>query len=203
MKRMIPLGLFALLTIVLAACGGSTAAPAAAVAPAAPAAAQAEAVAPVAAPASRLDTSYEGALPQRNQLLLGTLQLEEGDAPVSGEQAATLLPLWQGIRATMTSGAASQAETDALLAQIEATLTDAQIAAIGEMKLTQVNLQEWAKSQGLSVGTGEGAVTGGGSGQSLSPEARATRQAERGGTGTSGGMSAALVEAVIKLLESK
>ena len=44
---------------------------------------------------------------------------------------------------------------------------------------------------------------GAGSGQSLSPEARATRQAERGGTGSSGGMAAALVDAVIKLLESK
>ena len=82
-------------------------------------------------------------------------------------------------------------------------LTADQIAAIGELKLTQPALQEWAKSQGLSVGTGEGAATGGGSGQSLSPEARATRQAERGGTGSTGGMAAALVDAVIKLLESK
>jgi hypothetical protein len=114
-----------------------------------------------------------------------------------------LFPLWQGIRATMNSGAASEAETNALLAQIEAVLTAEQVAAIGELKLTQTSLQEWAKSQGLSVGTGEGAASGAGSGQSLSPEARATRQAERGGAGASGGMAAALVDAVIKLLGSK
>lgn len=198
MIRITTLGLLALLVLILAACGGSPAAPTAA-----PGAAPAAAVVPAAAPASRLDTSYEGALPQRNQLLLGTLRLEEGNNAVTAEQAARLLPLWQGIRATMNSGAASEAETNALLAQIEAVLTTDQIAAIGELKLTQPTLQEWAKSQGLSVGTGEGAAMGGGSGQSLSPEARATRQAERGGTGSAGGTAAALVDAVIKLLESK
>jgi hypothetical protein len=209
MKRMVMLGLLALLALTLAACGGSPAAPAtsgaapeAAVEPTA-SATVGPAAAVAAAPASRLDTSYEGALPQRNQLLLGTLRLEDGNNAITKEQAVTLLPLWQGIRATMNSGAASEAETNALLAQIEAVLTAEQIAAIGELKLTQTSLQEWAKSQGLSVGTGEGAAMGGGSGQSLSPEARATRQAERGGTGPSGGMAAALVEAVIKLAESK
>lgn len=205
MKRTITLGLLALLVLTAAACGGSPAAPAPATAEAAaePAAAQAAAVVPAAAPASRLDTGYEGALPQRNQLLLGTLRLEDGDAAITAEQAAKLLPLWQGIRATMNTGTASEAETTALLAQIEAALTDDQFAAIGEMQLTQAELQEWARGAGLSVGTGEGAAMGGGSGQSLSPEARATRQAERGGTGTSGGMAAALVDAVIGLLEAK
>lgn len=194
MKRMTTLVFLALLALILAACGGTSAAPAAASAGAAPVAT---------ASASRLATSYEGALPQRNQLLLGTLRLEDGNSTVTKEQAAKLLPLWQGVRATMNSGAASEAETNALLAQIEAVLTADQIAAIGELQLTQLKLQEWAKSQGLSVGTGEGAAMGGGTGQSLSPEARATRQAERGATGTSGGMAAALVDAVIKLLESK
>jgi hypothetical protein len=199
MKRIITLGLLALFALILAACGGSPAAPAAVSAAAAPAAV----VAPAAAPASRLDTSYAGALPQRNQLLLGVLRLEDGNSAITAEQAARLLPLWQGIRATMNSGAASEAESNALLAQIEAVLTAEQIAAIGELKLTQTILQEWAESQGLPVGTGEGAAMGSGSGQSLSPDARATRQAERGGTGSSGGMAAALLDAVIKLLEPK
>jgi hypothetical protein len=142
-------------------------------------------------------------LPQRNQLLLGILRLEDGADALTKDQAAKLLPLWQGIRATMKSGAASEAETTALLAQIEGALTADQLSAIGEMKLTQANLQEWAKSRGLSVGTGEGAAMGGGSGQSLSPEARATRQAERGATGASSGTAAALVDAVIELCESR
>ena len=209
-KLWMTLGITVLTVFVLAGCGGAAGAPAPAptqAAEAAPAAAAAPAVA--AAPASgsttALDTTYEGALSQRNQLLLGTLMLEESDWPVAAEQARTLLPLWQGIRGTMRSGAAAQAEIDALLKQIEAAMTADQIAAIREMKLTQAELQAWAKSQGLSVGTGEGAGAGAGQGggQALSAEARATRQAERGGTGEGGGLSQALVDAVIAYVEAK
>lgn len=217
-KLWMTLGITVLTVFVLAGCGGATGAPAPApaqAAEAAPAVATAAAAAPAAAapaaavPASgsttALDTTYEGALSQRNQLLLGTLLLEESDWPVAAEQARTLLPLWQGIRGTMRSGAAAQAEVDALLRQIEASMTADQIAAIREMKLTQAELQAWAKNQGLSIGTGEGAGAGvgQGGGQALSAEARATRQAERGGTGEGGGLSQALVDAVIAYVESK
>jgi hypothetical protein len=153
---------------------------------------------------STLDVSYDGALALRNQLALGTLRLEETDRPVTAEQADELLLLWQALRGTMDSGASAQAEVDALLAQIESTMSGDQLAAIGTMKLIQADLQAWAQSQGLS--TGEGLGPGGGSGQpgsgrSLSPEERATRQAERGGSG--GGTSRALIDAVIGLLEAR
>jgi len=156
-----------------------------------------------------LDISYENALPVRNQLLLGTLRLDEGAHPLSATQAATLLPLWQGVRGTMNSGAAAQAESDALLKQIEAALTAEQRADIRGWKLTQADLQAWATSQGIAVGTGNAAASGGmgsgvpGSGQTLTTEARATRQAERGGGADSGGLSKALIDAVITQLESK
>lgn len=196
MKRWIlSISLMTLVALLLAACSGATA----------PQAAPASASAPSGA-ATSLDTSHPNALPIRNQLLLGTLRLDESDQPLSPAQAATLLPLWQGIRGTMNSGAAAQAETDALLKQIEAGLSTEQRVAIRGWKLTQADLQAWASSQGLTVGTGEGAGAGSGvpgSGQSLSPEARATRQAERGGTGEGGGLSKALVDAVIAHLESK
>lgn len=192
-KRWIMPWILALLTLTLVGCGSTTPAPVAT---------------PTSAPAAvktgsttALDTTYENALPQRNQLLLGTLRLEESDWPISAEQARTLLPLWQGMRGAMNSGASAPAETDALLQQIEAALTADQIGAIREMKLTQAELQAWAKSQGLATGTGEGAGQGGG--QQLSPEARATRQAERGGTSESGGLSRVLVDAVIELMASK
>lgn len=195
-------GITVLAIFVLAGCGGgATSAPTSAPAPAA-------AAAPALAAASgstALDITHEGALSQRNQLLLGTLMLEDSNWPVDAEQARTLLPLWQGIRGTMRSGAAAQAEIDALLRQIEAAMTPDQIAAIREMKLTQTELQAWAKSQGLSAGTGEGAGAGAGQGggQALSAEARATRQAERGGAGEGGGLSQALVDAVIAYVEAK
>jgi len=152
-----------------------------------------------------LGTSYENALAVRNQLALGTLRLEETDQPVTADQAGDLLLLWQALRGTMDSGASAQAEVDALLAQIESAMSGEQLSAIGAMKLTQADLQAWAQSQGLS--TGEGTGPGGGSGQpgggqSLSPEERAARQAERGGSGSSG-TSRAMIDAVIGLLETK
>jgi hypothetical protein len=155
--------------------------------------------------AAGLDLSYENALPARNQLLLGTLKLEDSQWPLSATQARALLPLWQGVRGAMNSGASAQAETDALLQQIEAGLLPEQLAAIRGWKLTQVDLQAWARDEGLAVGTGSGGGAGTGqpgSGQSLSAEERATRQAERGDQ-ERGGLSQALVDAVIALLERK
>jgi hypothetical protein len=82
------------------------------------------------------------------------------------------------------------------------------------MVLTQADQQAWALSQGLGVGSGDStSLTGsgggmgsgqGGGGQDLSPEERATRQTERGGTGENrGGLSKALIDTVISLLGSK
>ena len=42
-----------------------------------------------------LDTSYEGALAVRNQLALGTLQLDGTPNAITADQAKTLLTLWQ------------------------------------------------------------------------------------------------------------
>ena len=152
-----------------------------------------------------LDTGYEDALTVRNQLALGLLNLDGMENRVAPEQAVTLLPMWQALRGTMRSGAAAAAEVDALLAQIEETLTPAQLDAIGAMRLTQDDLRVWAESQGITLGTGEGAGggMGSGSGQGLSPEERAARQAERGGTGAGGGgLSTALLDEVVVFLET-
>lgn len=123
-----------------------------------------------------LDTSYPDALDVRSQLALGTIQLEEAENGVTPEQATALLPLWQALQ----GGVTAQAEVDAVLAQIEGTMTSEQLAAITAMQLTQDDLRAWAQSQGLGVPPGGGAGRMGG-GQELSPEERATRQAERGG----------------------
>jgi len=153
-----------------------------------------------------LDTGYENALTVRNQLALGILRLDGAESATTPEQAETLLPLWQALRGTMRSGAAATAEVDALLAQIEETLTPAQLDAIGAMRLTQNDLRAWAENQGIALGTGEGMGGGGGmgsGGRGLSAEERATRQAESGGGGAGGGLSTALLEAVIALLEAQ
>src|SRR4030065_1734491 len=59
---------------------------------------------------SMLSTSYTGALPVVSQLAAGTLSLEGGDLAVSAEQAAALLPLWQGYPAPGHRGNKAGAE---------------------------------------------------------------------------------------------
>lgn len=150
-----------------------------------------------------LDVDYTNALTVRNQLALGILNLEGTANEVTPTQAKSLLPLWQALRGTARSGAAATAEVDALLSQIEETLTPAQLEAISALRLTQDDLRAWAESQGITVGTGAGAGAGGGmgAGRGLSPEERATRQAESSGSGNSGGLSTALLDGVIAFLE--
>ena len=148
-----------------------------------------------------LDTSYEGALAVRNQLALGTLQIDGTPNAITADQAKTLLTLWQALRATTQSGASAQAEVNALLGQIEGALTAQQLTAIKDLKLTQTAFQQWATANGITMAAG-GSQPGSGAG--LSPEARATRQASEGRTGQSGssaGASTAVVTAVIAYLE--
>lgn len=149
-----------------------------------------------------LDTSYEGALSARNLLTLGTLELDSTPDAVTVEQAETLLPLWQALLGTQKSGAAAQAEVNALLEQIEGSLTSEQLAAINALQLTQADMQAWAAANGVTLGSGGGQP---GQGQGLTPEERATRQAAEGRTpgSTNGGASTALLSAVISYLESK
>ena len=152
-----------------------------------------------------LDTGYEDALTVRNQLAFGILNLDGVENGITPEQAATLLPMWQALRGTIRNSAAATAEVDAVLAQIEETLTLEQLDAIGAMRLTQDDLRAWAESQGIALGTGEGSM-GGGGGRNLSDEERAARQAENGSTGAvsgGGGLSTALLEAIIGLMEAR
>jgi hypothetical protein len=124
---------------------------------------------------------------------------------ITSDQAQALLPLWQALRGTMRSGASATAEVDAVLAQIEQTLTPQQLEAVDAMRLTQDDLRAWAEVEGIAVGTGEeaGAGMGGaGAGRNLSPEERAARQAENesAGAGRGSGLSTALLDAVIVYL---
>jgi hypothetical protein len=122
-----------------------------------------------------LDTSYADALNASSQLALGTIQLEETENSVTSEQATSLLPLWEALQ---QGGVTAQAEVDAILKQIEGTMTSEQLAAIAAMQLTQEDLRAWMQEQGPGMG---GGFPGAGEGQEVSPELRATRQAEFGG----------------------
>ena len=150
---------------------------------------------------SNLPVDYEGALPVRNQLALGTLMLIGSDQAPSPEQAQELIVLWQALRSTQNSSGVAQEEISALLDQIEGNLTQDQLDAIRDMQLTNSDMQTWAAENGISMGAGGGQ----GAGKNLSPEARATRQAEEGRTpsSTSGsGGSAAIIDALIANLQT-
>ena len=149
---------------------------------------------------SNLPVDYEGALPVRNQLALGTLLLMGSDQAPTSEQAQELIVLWQALRSTQNSSGVAQEEISALLGQIEDLLTQDQLDAIGDMQLTNTDMQTWAAENGIAMGAGGGQ----GAGKNLSPEARATRQAEEGRTpssSSSSGGSAAIIDALIANLQ--
>jgi hypothetical protein len=181
---------------------------------------------PAAAPGAitSLSTGYGDALSLEGQLALGVLRLEGTALAVDETQAATLLPLWQAYQALASSGTAAPVELEAVLAQIARTMTADQIAAIGEMQLTNQQVAELAAEGVLGVGRGWGAGQGGATGQgpgggipgagggmgrgfggepgvggSLDANALATRQAERESGAFQG---QALTVAVIRLLQT-
>ena len=100
--------------------------------------------------------------------MLGMLKLEGTEQAVTPDQAKALLPLWQAFQ-----GGALQAsaERNAVMAQIEAQMTPAQLEAIAALQLTPDDLRSWAQEQGLNIGMGMGGDQG------SSPDAQATRRA--------------------------
>jgi len=188
MKRTLILSILSLvLVLAVAGCGNSSEPPAA----------------EQTASAAALNDTYPDALSIRSQLTLGTLKLEETAGAVTPEQARELLPLWQASRSLTRSGTGATEEADAVLNQIQEAMTPAQIEAIAAMQLTRAHNQEMAQALGLSTGTGEGEGSSQrGQGQNLSPEERATRQAEKDVQNTTG-TSEALLDELIKLLEKQ
>jgi hypothetical protein len=126
-----------------------------------------------------LDTSYEGALGVSNQLVLGTLELEETESAITPEQAKSLLPLWRALQ----GGVTAQAEVNAVLKQIEGTMTQEQLQAIAGLQLTNEDMQAWMQEH--EVGPDPGSFPSPGEGISDEERAalQATRQAEGGGGG--------------------
>lgn len=141
-------------------------------------------------------------------LILGTLKLEGTENAVTPTQAAELLPFW-----TLIQGGSlkSDAETRAVIKQIEGKTTDAQLAAIEAMQLTVDDMRAWMEEQGMAFAQGDapGDAPGGQGGpgafqnlseeeraqmrdefQNLDPEARATRMAELGLQQPGGGQGA-------------
>lgn len=214
MKKVKFLGVLLSLTLILAACGGtsSTANTAATV----------------------LNENYPDALSVQTQLTLGTLKLEETNLAIDADQAAELLTLWQAIRSLSSSDITAEGEIEAIVNQIQETMSSAQLEAIAAMELTQEGIFELTEELGIArsgdltadgnprstapdgivPGSGPGGGLGGGLGGGrfsegggnldLSPEQIATLQAERAEKQSSGDrFSMFLINPLIQMLEGR
>jgi len=110
--------------------------------------------------------------PLEMQLMLGTVKLEETEYPIDAEQASELLPLWKALRSLISSETAAQAEVDAVISQIQETMTDEQMKTIEEMALIMADFAAVAETLGIETGFG-------GRLGDISPEMQATMEARR------------------------
>jgi len=99
-------------------------------------------------------------LPLAESLLIGTLKLQGTSNAITATQAAALVPLWQAYAQLTSSNTAAQAETDAVVTQIQQTLTPAQVQAITAMKLTRQDVFTEMSSLGLTNGGGANGTPG-------------------------------------------
>jgi hypothetical protein len=82
------------------------------------------------------------------------VQLEDTDQEVDENQAADLLPLWQAYQSLSNSDTTAEVELDAVVNQIQDTMTDDQIAAIAGMQLTADRVAQLIEEGALAFGRG-------------------------------------------------
>jgi hypothetical protein len=114
-------------------------------------------------------------LPLAEQILVGTFKLQGTSNALTASEAASLVPLWQAYAQLTNSNTAAQAEIDAVVAQIQSSMTPQQVQAISALKLTRQDLFTTMSSLGLTNGFGNNA--------SGTPEFRGTPRASGGGGG--------------------
>jgi hypothetical protein len=170
-------------------------------------------------------------LSQEEQLLVGTIKLESTSLAVSADQARDLLPLWETLQSMASSGTAASQEVDAVVSQIESTMSPAQISRITAMNLTRQDLMAAATDTGTSLTisgssstteassvqpqAGAGTPAGGnppadmGAGMPASMGAQSagqtgsTETASSQSTATTSQLSTALINTVVQLLQKK
>ena len=173
------------------------------------------------------------ALSMEGQLLVGTFKLENTTQAITSEQAASLLPLWETLQSLDSSNTAAPQEIDAVVSQIESSMSSQQVSSITTMKLTQKDLEATAidtgtaatpASSGNTAKTGNsqnqagaGAAAGGnppsdmGGGVPGATDIQTASQTQTGTTqtavtqsaGTTNQVSAAMIKVLVALLQKK
>lgn len=116
-------------------------------------------------------------LPLSESLVIGTFKLQGTSNALTPTQAAALVPLWQAYAQLTSSNTAAQAEIDAVVTQIQTTMTPQQVQAITAMKLTRQDMFTTEGSLGLTNGFGANGT----------PGFNGTPRASGGGGGGGGG----------------
>jgi hypothetical protein len=117
--------------------------------------------------------------PLEQKLAVGTLKLEGTPLAITAQQAKTLLPLWQALKALPAQNTTAPEEITALYQQIEENMTPQQIQSIKDLTMNSSDMRDMMSSLGIQFN--------GGNGQGLSQSQQATRQAQRSQNGGGGG----------------
>lgn len=102
-------------------------------------------------------SSKSNSLPIETQIAVGTLKLAGTDQDITTDQAKELVVYWEVYKELSQSQTAAQEEIDALVAQIQATMTTDQIKAITDMSITQQDV--FASMQGVTVDSSSSSST--------------------------------------------
>jgi outer membrane murein-binding lipoprotein Lpp len=81
-------------------------------------------------------------LSMATKLATGTLTLQGTSNAITASEASQLLTLWQAYQSMSSSDTTSQVELEALVSQIQSSMTSEQIKAIDDMNLTEQSVSE-------------------------------------------------------------
>jgi hypothetical protein len=103
--------------------------------------------------------STSSRLSLEGDLLVGTFKLENTSLAVTSKQASTLLPLWEALLSLASSNTTASQEVDAVVSQIESSMSAEQVSSIAAMKLTRQDLAAVAIDTGTASTTASSAST--------------------------------------------
>jgi len=168
-----------------------------------------------------------------NTLAIGIFKLDGTANDVTSDQAKELVVLWKAFDQVRNSDTSSPEEKDALIKQIQSSLTTDQNTAIQNLGLTAEDVVKLMQDKGISAkaetttktnsssstgrgfGGGPGGFTGGGmpgggpdgggmsSGTSATPAAGGAGNMPQRGAMVTENMTQAIIKALIKMLEAK
>ena len=140
-----------------------------------------------------LSIEYSDAANLRSQLAYGIIKLADTPNAITPEQARTLIPLWQAVISLSDDTTTASEELTAVQDQITAALTQDQLKAIAEMRITNAGLNEFYAVYGIVLPTpipGVTKVPGSGSGKTEEEKAAAQATAAASGQTTVTGQAA-------------